>query len=148
MKPDVHVVLENMAAKLMFELAPQMQTPFLQGTITVVGIMMTMLREEWDRVAARRVEENAAMRGVFRDAAPQVADPVLREKLDAAVASTEASLRIADLDAANDGLRRLLIELHAWAEEQPGDAARRIEAVIWQELLASTERRRFSIAPF
>jgi len=148
MKPDVPVVLENVAAKLMFELAPQLRPPFLAGTITVVGVMMTMLREEWDRAAARRVEENAAMRALFREAAAQVGDAGLRARLEAAASSAEASLRIADLDAANDELRRLLIELHAWAEEQPGDAARRLETAIWRELLASTERRRFSIAPF
>lgn len=148
MKPDVHVVLETMATKLMFELAPQMQPPFLQGTIGVTGILLSMLREEWDRAAQRRVEENEVLRRLFRDAAPHVGDAALADRLRAAAESREASLRIADLDAANDDLRRLLIELHAHVEEQPGDQARRIEAEIWRELLASTERRRFTIAPF
>jgi hypothetical protein len=148
LKPDVHVFLETMAAKLMFEMAPQMQPPFLQGTISVVGLMLSMLREEWDRAAQRRVEENEALRALFRRAAPHIGGEDLRRRLLAAAASREASLRISDLDAANDALRRLLIELQAHVEERPGAEARRLEAEIWQELVASTERRRFSIAPF
>ena len=148
MKPDAPFVLETVAAKLMLELVPQMQPPFLQGTVTVVGLMLTMLREEWDRVAQRRVEENAAVRQIFRGAAPHLADADLRQRLLEAAESRESSLRISDLDAANEGLRRLLIELQAHVEAQPGTEARRIEAEIWQELVASTERRRFSIAPF
>jgi hypothetical protein len=148
MKPDVGVFLETLSAKLLFEMAPQMQPPFMQGTITVIGIMLAMLREEWDRVAQRRVEENAAMRALFVRAAPDVGDRGLRQRLLEAAESRDASLRISDLDAGNDRLRRLLIELHAHVEEQPSEAARRIEAEIWSELLASTERRRFSLAPF
>lgn len=148
MKPDVPVFLETMATKLMFELAPQVQPPFMQGTLTVVGIMLSMLREEWDRAAQRRADENRAMRSLFRDAAAHVGDAGLAARLGAAAEGAETSLRIADLDAANDALRRLLIELQAHVEEQPGDQARRLEREIWQELLASTERRRFSLAPF
>lgn len=148
MKPDVGAVLETTAAKLLFEMAPQMQPPFMQGTITVLGILLSLLREEWDRCAQRRVEENQAMRQLFRHAQAHVADDGLRQRLAAAADGADASVRISDLDAANGALRSLLIELHAHVEEQKGEAAREVEARIWQELLASTERRRFTLAPF
>ena len=59
----------------------------------------------------------------------------------------DASLRVPDLDAANLALRALLIELHAHVEELPGAEARRLEAAIWRELAASTERRKLSLSP-
>ena len=148
MKPDVGAVLETVAAKLLFEMAPQMQPPFMQGTITVLGILFSMLREEWDRCAQRRVDENRAMRQLFRHAQAHVSDDALRQRLAAAADGADDSVRLSDLDAANDALRSLLIELHAHVEDQPGAAAREVEDRIWQELLASTERRRFSLAPF
>jgi hypothetical protein len=148
MKPDAGVVLETTAAKLMFEMAPQMHPPFLQGTVTVIGLLLTMLREEWDRAAQRRVEENEILRRLFVRAAPHLADDHLRRGLLAAAESREAGLRIAELDAANDTLRGLLIELQAHVEDLQTPEARTLEAEIWQELVASTERRRFTISPF
>lgn len=148
MKPDVTVVLENTAAKLMFDMAPQMSPPFLQGTVTVVGLLLSMLREEWDRAASRRVEENAILRRLFVQAAPQVTDDGLRRRLLEAAEGRDASVRITDLDETNDALRRLLIELHAHVEELDSPEARRLDEEIWRELLASTERRRFTISPF
>jgi hypothetical protein len=41
-----------------------------------------------------------------------------------------------------------LIELHAHVEEQGAPWARALDAEIWRELVASTERRRLSLAPF
>ena len=52
-----------------------------------------------------------------------------------------------DLEAGNRALRSLLIELHAHVEGLPGDGARRIEAAIWRELAASTERRKLASGP-
>lgn len=148
MNPDVGVVLETVAAKLLFEMAPQMQPPFMQGTVTVLGLLLSMLREEWDRSAQRRVDENQAMRQLFRHALAHVGDERLRQRLAAASEAADASVRISDLDAANDALRSLLIDLQAYVEEQSDPAAREIETRIWQELLASTERRRLTLAPF
>jgi len=147
-KPDATVLLENLAAKLMFEMAPQMQLPFMQGTVNVVGLLLTMLREEWDRAAARRVDENRAMRSLFARAVGEVGEAALRRRLAEAGDGADTSLRIADLDATNDDLRQLLIDLQAHVEAQSGESARRLETEIWEELLASTERRRFAISPF
>jgi hypothetical protein len=41
-----------------------------------------------------------------------------------------------------------LIKLHAHIEDLRSERARQIEAMIWRELVASTERRRFSMGPF
>jgi hypothetical protein len=110
--------------------------------------MLISVGEELDRIAERRITENAALREIFRDAAPAVADAALRARLEEAARGAEAGYRISQLDAGNDLLRGLLIELHAHVESTDGDAARRIEARIWRELVASTERRRLSLGAF
>jgi hypothetical protein len=107
-----------------------------------------MVREEWDRAAARRAEENAVLRALFGRAAPQVADAELRRRLEAAAASAEKSLLVSELEKSNDALRALLIDLHAHVEAQSAAWARGVEDEIWRELAKSTERRRFSLAPF
>jgi hypothetical protein len=111
-------------------------------------MLLGIVREEWDRAAARRVQENAALRALFRDALPVVSDTDLRRKLAAAADSADASLLVSELDAGNDALRALLIELHAHVETLETPGARALEDAIWRELVASTERRKLSLAPF
>jgi hypothetical protein len=85
-----------------------------------------MAAEMWDRQAAILVEENHALRALLGES------------------GDDADLRLTKLQAENDRLRAALIVAHAGAEAV-GDQAR--EAVIWAELVVSTERRRLSSAP-
>lgn len=147
MKPDPGHVLERMMQSLVTEIAPAVQPAYRQATVTIHAMMLAAIREEMDRAVARRVEENRALRALFAEAAPRVRDAELRERLAGTAADTDASLRVPDLDAANLALRALLIELHAHVEALAGEDARRLEAAIWRELAASTERRKLSIAP-
>jgi hypothetical protein len=147
-KPGVEKVLEVLAGSFMIEIAPHVAPSYRQSSVGVSAILLTMVREEWDRAAARRVEENAALRALFRDAAPVVSDTELRHALETAAAEREPDVRITTLDAANDRLRELLIALHAHVEDLGSADAKRIDDAIWKELAASTERRRFALAPF
>jgi len=148
MKPDVDVTLQLIAASLMTEVAPKISDDYIQRNSMLTAMLLQIAAEEWDRAAARRVEENDAMRRLFAEAAPEIEDRDLRARLEAASGEEEESLRISDLNRSNDRLRTLLIELHAHLEEIDSDTARRIEAAIWQELRVSTERRALSLAPF
>jgi hypothetical protein len=148
MKPDPGHVLERVMQALLAEIAPAVQPAYRQASVAIHAMLLGSIREEFDRAAARRVEENAALRALFADAAAIVRDVGLRERLSSAAQTTDASLRVPDLDAANLALRALLIELHAHIEALAGPEARRIEAAIWRELAASTERRKLSIGPF
>jgi len=147
-KPDVPKLLEIVAGKLLFEIAPNVQPSYRQSSVGLTGMLLGMVREEWDRAAARRVDENAALRALFARAAKDVAAPELRERLESAAAGRDASLLVSELDKANDALRALLIELHAHVEEQSAPWARDMDDAIWRELVVSTERRRFALAPF
>ncbi len=110
--------------------------------------MLIAVGEEFERAAARRSEENRALRALFAQAVPVVTEPGLSERLEGAAAGEETSLRISELEQANAELRGLLTELHAHVEELDSPAARQIERAIWQELVASTERRKLMMGPF
>ena len=148
MKPDIGRVLEVMAGTLMVDVAPNVAPPYRQASVFANALLLTNIREELDRIAERRVDENRALRAIFATAAPDVADAALRARLVAAAESQEVSLRISALDASNEALRQLAIELHAYVELQDVPAARRIEASLWRELAASTERRKLGLNAF
>ena len=88
------------------------------------------------------------MRGLFAGAAKNVDEPALRARLESAASDSEKSLLVSEVDKKNDSLRALLIDLHAHVESVDAPWARALDAEIWRELVASTERRRFSLSPF
>jgi hypothetical protein len=147
-KPEPTCVLEATFERWMTELAPSVEPAYRRASLGMEAILLLCLREEWERAAARRVEENEALRRLFADAAQHVEDPDLRERLATASAQGDPDLHVAALQRANEALRALLIELQAHVEERRDAQARRLEAAIWSELRASTERRRFSVSPF
>ncbi len=110
------------------------------------GMTLVLLSEQLDAAVEHLCAENAALRELFAQAAPRV-DGDLGEQLERAAAERDGGLRISALQASNDALRALLIELHVRVE-QAGDEATDLEAAIWSELSRSTERRRVAIAPF
>ena len=148
MKPDVPVALTKLANTLLAQLLPELQSRYAQGSAVVSSLVLQAAAEEWDRGAARRVEENAAIRALFREALEAVEDEALREHLEQAAAEGDGDLHLSALDRANDHLRGLLISLHAHVEELSTPQAREVEAMVWRELLRSTERRAISLAPF
>jgi hypothetical protein len=147
-KPDVSEMLAQAAQTLLVDVAPRLGAEYEQRSVAILAMLLPAVSEEFDRAAARRVEENAAMRRLFADSKPVVRDPGLRARLDEAARGAEASLSIGALTAANEALRGLLVDLHAAIEGLSTPAARALEERIWAELRASTERRRLSFAPF
>lgn len=148
MKPDPHAVLGYLTELLMVSVAPKAQPPYLGGTIAMVGTALAVLTEEWDRAASRLVEENRAMRAIFRRAERVRLDPLLADELRALAGGEDDDLRISALDAANTGLRAALIRLHAAVEPADDEASKALNEAIWAELTASTVRRRQASAPF
>lgn len=148
MRPTVSKVLDHTVGNLATEILPVVPTSFRQGLVGAQIALLAAIREEFDRGAARRVEENDAVRGLFQLAAGLPLEADLGQRLAEAASGAEDALDIPTLDASNDRLRALLIELHTAVEALEGDAARRIESAIWSELVASTERRKLGMAPF
>ena len=148
MKPEVDRFLERAMQQLRLQIGPSLANAYEQSSVMVMALMLTAVREEWERAAARRVEENAALRTLFGEALPAVADAGLRGRLESAAAGEDASLLVSQLEAGNAALRALLVELHEYVEQCDGEAARGVESAIWRELLASTERRKLGIGAF
>jgi hypothetical protein len=147
-KPDVGTVLEVVGGKLLVEIAPAVQPSYQRTSVALTGLLLGMVREEWERSAARRIEENAALRKLFARGARVVTDSALRQKLSSAAAGSESSFLISALEQSNAALRALLIELQTHVESLASPEARALDDEIWRELVASTERRRFALSPF
>ncbi len=148
MRPRIETVFQLVAADLLERVAPAISSSYHQGTVGMVATILVIAAEEWDRAASRRIEENASIRILFRDAAPAVKNSRLRQRLSELAAAEDRDFRVSALEANNCGLRAALIELHSYVENDTGPDARRIEDEIWKELVKSTERRRLVAAPF
>jgi hypothetical protein len=148
MRPQVPTILGQLSGTLLVEVAPQVAADYVQKNTAVVSVILMCAAEEWDRAAQRRVDENRELRRILGEAAPLVTDPDLTSRLAESSGRSDPSLTLQALDQENDELRSLLIELQRHVEELDTPEARQIEATIWQELLASTERRELSMSPF
>lgn len=147
MKPDVTLVLRDHSTRLAEKIVPKL-AGFDANGVAMISAMLIMVAEEFDRAAARRVEENAAIREIFRWGAEMVADPLLAEELVRLASGMDEALHIPALDAANEGLRSALIRLHEHVETLEGAEARSLDEAIWAELRHSVERRAISLANF
>jgi len=144
-------VLEAMSTSLLGGTALALEHDYQQRSGFLLGMLLAMAAEQADGAVAMLVDENAAVRALFAEAADRIDDAVLAERLRLAAAERDASLRLSVLAAANRGLRTLLIALHAHVERQladgQNDEARALDARIWAELVAGNARRRLASAP-
>ncbi|HEY1837518.1 MAG TPA: hypothetical protein VGG36_07660 [Rhizomicrobium sp.] len=138
MKPEVDQILNTCAMQLIGAIAPLLPASYSQSSASLLGFMMMFCAQEYDRAADIRAAENADMRALFADIAGAVNDAALRTKLEAAAKAEDASLKISALDAANHGLRKLLIEAQTHIETL---GARDAEKKIWSVLRAAADRR-------
>ncbi len=106
----------------------------------VVAGLMLMAAQEYDRAADIRVAENADMRALFGELAPQMSGWACAAIWRRLPATHDASLRVSALNASNETLRRLLIRLHAQMDETGADTRR-----IWDVLKAMAARRTLTL---
>ena len=148
MRPHVEAVCQKMAEDLLVRVLPAISPAYHQGTVGMMATMFSIIGEEWDRTASRRIEENHRLRGLFREAAPCVTEVALKDRLLTLADTEDRDFHISALEKNNCDLRAALIQLQAYVETQTGPDARRVEAAIWKELFESTERRRLASAQF
>jgi hypothetical protein len=105
-------------------------------------LLAFLLAQEADRLVDRLHRENQAVATLLGDATPLLADEALRARAgEAAAHGDPADLRVSTLQALNDRLRAVLVDVHAAIEETPGPGAAAMDARIWSELVESTSRR-------
>lgn len=143
MRPHLPIVAQEFSQLLATDIAPNL-TGFRANNVHMMSFMLKMMAEEWDRAASRLVDENRAIRGLLRQAATALGDDSLARAAD----TEDSDLKVSVLEAENDRLRTLLIDIHARAEQAEGPAVRALEDAIWEELRHSVERRRVSLANF
>lgn len=142
MRPDPPKVLFALAGTLGMQVLPQVATPFGQQSVGLAATLAVILAQEWDRAAARLIEENAAVAELLSRARGLVGDVELRGRLDVAAGQAPTTdYHVSALQAQNDDLRRLLIELHALVDSMAGETAAEFSEAIWEELKESTRRR-------
>ncbi len=142
MNPGVPRVLDGVATTLLRSLLPEITTVFGRASaMTSVGLLR-MAAYEFDRAAARYVEENDHLRAILHDAATTLEDAELRQRCDSTVATIPArDYRVTTLAAENDALKAVLIDLHAFVETRDDETSVALDARIWDELRASIHRR-------
>lgn len=113
MTPTVRDVLQGCVVALGGPTPPEAGPDYAAGRIGMVGTLTMLAAQQAERAAADAIAENAAIRGVFREAAAYAA---LDGRLSAAAVEVDTDLRTPSLDAANATLRRLLTELHTKVE--------------------------------
>ena len=101
MKPDPTRFLETTMQRLMADVVPHLEPAYRRTGLSLEAAMLLCVREELDRAASRRVEENAALRALFAEAAPHVDDAALRQDLEEAARGEDPSLLVPDLEGAN-----------------------------------------------
>jgi len=148
MKPDIDAVLAQTVQAMLQSFAPAAGVPYVASQIGMSAFVMSMAVEDLDRAASRRVEENRAIRELFRRAADLGLEEALAGRLAALAEGGDADLRISALEAGNVALRVALIDLQTALEARADAGARTLNNAIWAELSASTERRRFASANF
>lgn len=141
MMPTVDEFLRQAARTLTEEILPHLSDDYRAGTVRVIALMLQLAAEEYDRAAEIRLAENRSMRALFAGAAEQVENRQLASRLRDAAAQEEGDYRIQTLDASNEALRRLLIELQVEIEARDDDAPSSIGTAIRDLLERSAERR-------
>ncbi|MBS0470171.1 MAG: hypothetical protein JSR60_03795 [Proteobacteria bacterium] len=143
MSPEIPTILQFSLQRLLGGITEH-GAAFAQGQAGLIGMMMTLSANEYERGADIRATENAEIRALFAELAPGVRDAALKSELDAAAKSRDPSLRISDLNAGNYALRRLLTRLQIYAEEHGAETA---QQRIWAVLKALAARRLVSLGP-
>ena len=128
------ICLRGVIATLQDRVTPALTDSYAGEASRLAGLVLTITANGLDDAAAVRFAENGALRALFGDARKTVGDPGLAARLEAAGAAEGSGLRLSELDRDNDGLRALLVELHAQVEGQSDDAARAIDSRIWRML--------------
>ena len=146
MKPDVPRVLNGIAMTLAMDIGREVQTPFGQQVISHAAGLLMMAAQEFDRAAARLVEENAAILAILARAQSSMEEPGLQDRITRELGEVPGQdLRVSALQAENDRLRALLIDVHTAVEAVPGAEAEALDRMIWDELRESTRRRHLAL---
>lgn len=133
--------LGDLAGKLATAIAPETTSAYAMANAGMIAMLLTALSQDAERAVASRMTDIEEMKSLFRTVEPGPADPVQAAARAAFCAREPMSLKLSDVEALHREGMRLLIGLHAWAEES--DEALNLR--IWDFLVRHTERHRLDL---
>jgi hypothetical protein len=121
-------------------ISPAIGDPFAAQMARLSCMLLRICANGVEDAAELRVEENAAIRRLLREAAELVPAP-LASRLHEAAASADSGLKISVLDDENQRLRVLLVSAQVILENSRDGAALTLDQRIWQLLEAAEAKR-------
>jgi hypothetical protein len=136
MIPRAREALNDLAGRLGSRVIPELTDPFAQADTGLISLLMSLLGEELENGVANRLADGEALKTLFAGAPAEAPGA---EGRAAFCTSTPSALTLTGVTAWLDQGLKLLIELHAWAEEADDALNNRI----WSFLADHTERHKF-----
>lgn len=140
MTPDVTIWLTMLGARAMAQAGRE--TDQLEASRWgLISAQAGVAAHEFENGAQWRMQEIETMTTLLRDAADSSAASRLASDLFTAAGHAPESLKITELDAAIESLRKALTALHEAAEALDTDEGRALEARIWSVISQSVQHR-------
>jgi hypothetical protein len=133
--------LADLAGKLATSIAPETTSRFAMANTGLIAMLLAALSQDAERAVASRMTDIEEMKSLFNSVPPPGAGPEQAAARAAFCAREPMSLKLTDIEALHREGLRLLIPLHAWAEESDDDLNLRI----WDFLVRHTERHRLDL---
>lgn len=142
MRPDPSLVLTGVVRTFARELLQELDSAYSKNSMILGNGLLNVLNVEFERLIDRLLEENQATAAILRDATAVLPDEALATRARTlGMRQKPGNYRLSTIQALNDELRAMLVEVHAAVETIPGPAAAALNDRIWAELQASTRRR-------
>ncbi len=146
MIPHTPAAIGYIAQRLMTHVAPELRTQFGVADLALIGTLLSMIGQDFERAAEARLQDIREMRDIFSDAERVLKDDALIQRTADARAWTLSDLHVSVLDEAHALHSRLLIEVHTRVEQQTGGAAQQINLRIWEYLARHAARHSYEAA--
>ncbi len=143
MRPEIQTSANISVMNMFMEVAPALEgNDYGASNVAMMALMLQFTAQEHERGADIRMAENIGLRQLLGDGAQIVKDSPLSERLQkAADEGAPASLKISDLNAANEMMNRALIELQTAVEVADNDDAKHLNREIVNFLAENANRR-------
>lgn len=133
--------IADLAFKLATGIAPETSSRFAMANTGMIAMLLTAASREAERGVASRMTDIEEMKALFESVDAARSDPVQTSARADFCRRQPMSLKLSDVEALHREGLRLLIALHAWAEES--DEALNLR--IWDLLVRHTERHRIEL---
>lgn len=146
MIPHTPQAIGFITQRLMTHVLPDVGTNYGVADLALIGTLLAMVGQDFERGAQARLEDIHEMRTLFDAASALLGDAELTAHLQHAQARPLDDLRISVLDGIHALHSRLLIDVHARVEQLEGAEARALDTRIWEHLARHAERHRYDVA--